>query len=327
MWLVMASTMSWCSGDIVSTLAPSRRQNAASRSTACGSVPSGGVRMHQRFSNSSAKPASGPECSVPATGCAGTKCTLFGRCWPMSRTTEPFTEPTSDTTAPALRCGPNLLGDRAARADRHADDHQIGPLDRLRVGLHHSVGDAKLGHARPRLGRPRGGDDLAHRARGTGGAHDGRADQSGADDGQSVEQRLGHRDAPLAPKNEASASITARFSSSVPMVMRKQSGRPYSSTRRKMMRRSCRNLSASGADLPLPLGKCSRRKFAALGVTPRPSPDSASAMRPRHSSLCSAPCCTQGWSASAATPASMAGPDTLNGPLMRLSAAATSVGQ
>ena len=94
---------------MVSTLAPSRRQNAASLSTACGSVPSGGVRMHQRFSNNSAKPASGPECSVPATGWAGTKCTVSGRCAPMSRTTEPLTEPTSDTTAPGLRCGPISL--------------------------------------------------------------------------------------------------------------------------------------------------------------------------------------------------------------------------
>ena len=31
--------------------------------------------MHQRPWNSSAKPASGPECSVPATGWPGTKCT------------------------------------------------------------------------------------------------------------------------------------------------------------------------------------------------------------------------------------------------------------
>ena len=36
-----------------------------------GRSPSGGVRMHQRLMNSSAKPESGPECSVPATGCAG----------------------------------------------------------------------------------------------------------------------------------------------------------------------------------------------------------------------------------------------------------------
>ena len=41
-----------------------------------------GVRMHQRPSNSSAKPASGPECSVPATGWAGTKCTPAGMSGP-----------------------------------------------------------------------------------------------------------------------------------------------------------------------------------------------------------------------------------------------------
>ena len=43
--------------------------------TACrprpGSAPGGGVSTHQRPSNSSAKPASGPECSVPAIGWPG----------------------------------------------------------------------------------------------------------------------------------------------------------------------------------------------------------------------------------------------------------------
>ena len=65
-----------------------------------------GVRMHQRLTNNSAKPASGPEYSVPATGCAGTKLTFLGRCGVISRTTEPLTEPTSETIAPAERCGP-----------------------------------------------------------------------------------------------------------------------------------------------------------------------------------------------------------------------------
>ena len=59
--------------------------------------------MHQRLMNSSAKPESGPECSVPATGCAGTKCALGGKCGAMSRTTAPLTEPTSETMAPGLR--------------------------------------------------------------------------------------------------------------------------------------------------------------------------------------------------------------------------------
>src|SRR5580704_4832421 len=90
---------------MVSTLAPSARQNAASFSVAAGSAFSGGVRMHQRSTNSSAKPASGPECSVPATGCAGTKCTPLGMCGPISRTMAPLTEPTSDTIAPGLSCG------------------------------------------------------------------------------------------------------------------------------------------------------------------------------------------------------------------------------
>src|ERR1700689_5303567 len=90
---------------MVSTLAPSAPQNAASFSVPGGSAFSGGVRLHQRPTNNSAKPASGPECSVPATGCAGTKCTPLGMCGPISRTMAPLTEPTSDTIAPGLSCG------------------------------------------------------------------------------------------------------------------------------------------------------------------------------------------------------------------------------
>ena len=71
MWLVTASTRSWCSASIVSTVAPSASQNSTSAATLAGSAPSGGVTMHQRWWNSVAKPASGPLCSVPATGCAG----------------------------------------------------------------------------------------------------------------------------------------------------------------------------------------------------------------------------------------------------------------
>ena len=36
-----------------------------------GSAPGGGVMISQRPSNNSAKPASGPDCSVPAIGWAG----------------------------------------------------------------------------------------------------------------------------------------------------------------------------------------------------------------------------------------------------------------
>jgi len=46
---------------------------AHTATTASGAVSRSGIRMHQRPRKSSAKPASGPECSVPATGWPGAK--------------------------------------------------------------------------------------------------------------------------------------------------------------------------------------------------------------------------------------------------------------
>ena len=46
---------------------------AHTATTASGAVARSGIRMHQRPRKSSAKPASGPECSVPATGWPGAK--------------------------------------------------------------------------------------------------------------------------------------------------------------------------------------------------------------------------------------------------------------
>ena len=73
----------------------------------------GGIGASRRRENApatdeqrSAKPASGPEFSVPATGCAGTKCTSGGRCGAIVATTAALTEPTSDTVAPGARWGP-----------------------------------------------------------------------------------------------------------------------------------------------------------------------------------------------------------------------------
>src|SRR5437764_4654068 len=90
---------------MISTLAPSALQNADSFSVAAGSVPSTGVRMHQRLTKSSANPESGPEFSVPATGCAGMKCTPLGICGAMSAITVCLTEPASDTMQPGLSLG------------------------------------------------------------------------------------------------------------------------------------------------------------------------------------------------------------------------------
>ena len=149
--------------------------------------------MHQRPTNSSAKPASGPECSVPATGCAGTKCTPAGRCGPMSRTIAPLTEPTSDTIAPGAEMRRDLLGDLAARADRSADDDEIGAGDRGGVGLDHLVGEPEFGDAPARRGGAGACHDFAHGALRARRPRDRRADQADADQRQAVEQRCGFR--------------------------------------------------------------------------------------------------------------------------------------
>ena len=179
--------------------------------------------MHQRLTNNSAKPASGPEYSVPATGCAGTKCTVFGRCGAMSRTIAPLTEPTSETMAPGAKMRADLLGHRATGADRNADDDEIGAFDRGGVGFNHLIGEAELGHALARLRRTRGGDDRAHGALRAGGARDRGADQSDADQRQAVEQRRRFAHAAF-PKNSASALTTSRLASSVPTLMRRAFG-------------------------------------------------------------------------------------------------------
>ena len=173
---------------MVSTLAPSARQNAASRSTAAGSASGGGVRMHQRLTNSSAKPASGPEYSVPATGCAGMKWTPRGTCGRhVAQHRALHRADVGENRARLEMCG-DLLGHRAALADRDADDDEVGACGRLRIGLDHLVGEAELGDAPARRGRTRSRDDGAHHALRARRACDRGADQADADQGKAVEQ-------------------------------------------------------------------------------------------------------------------------------------------
>src|SRR5579863_1576998 len=84
---------------------PQRRHSSSTFATAASSVPGGGVSSAHLPSNSVVNPASGPEYSVPATGCAGTKCTPAGTSGPTSRITDCLVDPTSVSTAPAARCG------------------------------------------------------------------------------------------------------------------------------------------------------------------------------------------------------------------------------
>ena len=90
-----------------------------------------------------------------------------------------------------LQMRADLRGDRAAGADRNADDDEIGAGDRRGVGLDDLIGKAKLGDAPPRRRRARGRDDLAHHALRARRARNRRADQADADQRQAVEQRCG----------------------------------------------------------------------------------------------------------------------------------------
>ena len=93
---------------------------------------------------SSAKPESGPECSVPATGCAGTKCTALRqmrRHVPDHRALD--RADVGDDRA-RLEMSGDFLRHRAAGADRDAEDHEVGVLDRLGIGLDHAVDDAEF---------------------------------------------------------------------------------------------------------------------------------------------------------------------------------------
>ena len=117
----------------------------------------------------------------------------------------------------------DLLGDRAAGADRNADDDEVGAFDRGGIALDHLVGDAELGHAPARFRRARGGDDRADRALRPRGARDRRADQPDADQRKAVEQSGGFAHA-FCPRNSASACTTSRLASSLPTVMRSAFG-------------------------------------------------------------------------------------------------------
>src|SRR6476620_6595979 len=134
-------------------------------------------------------------------------------------------------------------------ANRHGDKHELGVLHRLRRGVGNGIAEAELLGALMNLHGGVVADDAPGEPARLDAAGDRGADQPEPDDGNGVEQWLGHwRFAPEAPMKALSASSTARFSSSVPMVMRNESGKPYSSTRRKMIRRDWRNVSASTAE-------------------------------------------------------------------------------
>ena len=160
--------------------------------------------MHQRLTNSSAKPESGPEFSVPATGCAGMRCTPAGTCGAMSLEHRALHRAdVGDDRAGLERCG-DLGRHRPACADRNADDDEVGVLRRLGVGLDHLIGDAELDDAPARRLRARGRDDRAHHAVFARRARDRAADQADADQREAVDDErsgtmLSAKSPPLPP--------------------------------------------------------------------------------------------------------------------------------
>ncbi len=142
----------------------------------------------------------------------------------MSRTIEPFTEPTSETVAPAMQMRADLPGDLAAGADRNAHDHEIGAFNRCRIGLDHLIGEPELGHAPARLRRARRRHNRAHQPC----ARAARAIEEPIRPTPIRARRLksgAFRDHGFFPKNSASAATTSRFASSLPTVMRSAFGR------------------------------------------------------------------------------------------------------
>ena len=169
-----------------------RPRTRASFSTAAGSVPSGGVRMHQRLMNSSAKPESGPECSVPATGCAGTKCTP---CRQIRRHV-PHHRALDRADVGDDRAGLEMSGAISCATGPQAPTGmqrmtRSASFTASALVSTHAIDDAELGHPRAGLLRTRGGDDFARQALRPRGARDRAADQPEADQRDAFEERRG----------------------------------------------------------------------------------------------------------------------------------------
>ena len=106
---------------------------AAPARTACSFSTARGVGARRRRQDAPAaveqlaKPASGPDCSVPAMGWAGMKCTPLRHDAGRHRAiTAPLTEPTSVTIAPGFRCGAIAFASSPKAPTGVAQDHQIG---------------------------------------------------------------------------------------------------------------------------------------------------------------------------------------------------------
>src|SRR5262245_6318767 len=219
----------------------------------------------------------------------------------------------------------NLLRDRSTSADRNTDNDQVGAFDRSGVVFDNLIGKAKLGNASTGPRRARGCDNRPRRTLGTRRARNRRPDKTDTDEGQAIEQRSRFVHAGF-PRNSLSACTMRRLASSVPTLIRMALGSLYAATCRRIRPRLVRNASASRAVLPFVSGKWISTKFAALGVTLRPSLPISSVNQASQRVLCARERSTWVVSLIAAMPAAMAGPFTLNGPRIRWTESTTCAG-
>ena len=205
-----------------------------------GRCPSGGVRMHQRPSNNSAKPASGPECSVPAIGWAGTKCTAFGRCGGHVAHDRALDRADIGEDRARFRCGaissatapqaPTGTQTMTSSAPSTASAVVSATLSAMPSSTH-ALAASPASAMSPRSSAPRARALAARTIE--------EPIRPEPDNGDGVEDRLASCARRLVRAQERLERVEHRaFSSSVPTVMRSASGKPYSATRRRMIRRS-----------------------------------------------------------------------------------------
>jgi hypothetical protein len=177
--------------------------------------------MHQRLMKSSAKPESGPECSVPATGWHEVHALRNMRSH-VARDRALDRADVGDDRA-GFQERRDLLGNRPAGADGNAEDDEVGAFDGFRVGFQHGIDDAQFLHPRAGFRRARGGDDFAGEPLGLRGARDRTADQAEANQCDAFEGRFR---AHLPAMKSRNPSTTRRLASSVPIVIRSECDSP-----------------------------------------------------------------------------------------------------
>ena len=112
-------------------------------------------------------------------------------------------------------------------AERRGDHDQVGVVGRYGWIVRHLIGETEPGNRRPGIGIAVAGYDGPHQTMRPDRPCERRPNQSKTDNGNTIEYDVGHRLCGSFWKKKASIpAISCVSSSSVPMVMRRQSGRP-----------------------------------------------------------------------------------------------------